>query len=76
MNKEAFDAGLAALQAQLDAADVALADAKAALDVANSKYRAAKADIACHVTYGKARGWIERVKRAKREEPAVAEAVE
>ncbi len=58
MNKDAFDAGLAALQAQLDAADRALSDAKATLDAARAAYRAAKADLAGHVAYGKCRGWI------------------
>lgn len=76
MNKEAFDAGLASLQAQLDAADRALADARATLDATQTAYRTAKADLSGHVAYGKARGWIERAKRAKREEPVVAEAAE
>lgn len=58
MNKEAFEAGLATLQAQLDAADRALVDARATLDAAKATYRAAKADLAGHVAYGKYRGWI------------------
>ena len=74
MNKEAFEAGLAALQAQLDAADRALADARAALDAAKATYSVAKADLAGHVAYGKARGWIERAKRAPK--PVAAEAAE
>lgn len=74
MNKDAFDAGLAELQAQLDAADRVLSDAKATLDAAQAAYRAAKADLAGHVAYGKARGWIERARRAPK--PVVVEAAE
>lgn len=76
MNKEAFDAGLAALQAQLDAASRALDNAKAELERANEAYRTAMTDLAGHVAYGKARGWIERAKRAKRVPKPVAEAAE
>ena len=41
MNKAAFEAGLAALQAQIDAADRALVDARAALDAAKTTYSVA-----------------------------------
>ena len=76
MNKEAFDAALAALQAQLDTAERVLCDAKRALDDAIFSRRDAKRALTGHLTYGKHRGWIERQKRANREEPVVAEAAE
>lgn len=76
MNKEAFDAGLASLQAQLDAAERILNEANAALNEAEVAYRDARRALRGHVAYGKVRGWIERAKRAKREEPAAAEAAE
>lgn len=76
MNKEAFEAGLATLQAQLDAAERILNEANAALNEAARAYGEARRALRGHLSYGKARGWIERAKRAKREEPAVAEAAE
>ena len=76
MNKEAFDAALSALQAQLDAAERVLDEAAKAYAEAQMGFRDAHRDLRRHVTYGKHMGWIERAKRAKREEPVVAEAAE
>lgn len=64
MNKDAFDAGLAALQAQLDAALRAVNDATKALSNAEIVYGEAKRALRGHIAYGKHRGWIERAKRA------------
>ena len=64
MNKEAFEAGLATLQAQLDAAERILNEANAALNEAVRAYGEARRALRGHLSYGKARGWIERAKRA------------
>lgn len=65
MNKDEFEATLATLQAQLDAADRALVEAKVELGYALSRQKDAQHDLRGHITYGKHRGWIERAKRAK-----------
>lgn len=74
MNKNEFEATLATLQAQLDAADRVLMDAKTALSAATANRSLAAEDLRGHISYGKHRGWIERRKRAKKE--PVAEAAE
>lgn len=76
MNKEDFEAALATLQAQYDAAERAVEDASLALSAAVLSARDARKALLRHVSYGKHMGWIERAKRAKREEPAVADAAE
>lgn len=76
MNKEDFDAALAALQAQLDAAERAFAGASASAQAAWAVKKDARRALIGRITYGKHRGWIERAKRAKREEPAVADAAD
>ena len=63
MNKEAFEVGLANLQAQLDAAERILNEANAALNEAERAYGEARRALRGHLSYGKARGWIEREKR-------------
>lgn len=72
MNIDEFNALLATLQAQLDAADRVFLNAHEALKEAERLRRQAVADVRSHITYGKHRGWIERNKR----EPKVAEAAE
>lgn len=74
MNKEAFEAGLATLQAQLDAAERILNEARVALTEAVRAYGEARRALRGHLAYGKARGWIERAKRAPK--PVAAEAAE
>lgn len=70
MNKNEFEATLATLQAQLDAADLVLMDAKTALGAAAANRFLAAEDLRGHITYGKCRGWIERRKRAPKAEAA------
>ena len=76
MDKDNFDAGLAQLQAQLDAALRAVNDATKALDNAEIVYGEAKRALSCHITYGKHRGWIERAKRGRSAAATVLEALE
>ena len=77
MNKEAFEAGLATLQAQLDAAERILNEARVALTEAERAYGEARRALRGHLSYGKARGWIERAKWVKRApKPVAAEAAE
>lgn len=63
MDKDNFDAVLAQLQAQLDAALRAVNDATKALNNAEIVYGEAKRALGGHIAYGKHRGWIERAKR-------------
>ena len=74
MNKESFDANLASLQAQLDAADRASQEANDAARAARAAYIAAKRELRGHVSYGKHMGWVERTKRASK--PVLADAAE
>lgn len=79
MNIDEFNALLATLQAQLDAADRVFLNAHEALKEAERLRRQALADVRGHLTYGKHRGWVKRNKRAGRvagpvdEAPAAAE---
>lgn len=73
MNKEAFEAGLATLQAQLDAAERILNEANAALNEAERAYGEARRALRGHLAYGKARGWVERAKRPGRQPAQAAE---
>lgn len=66
MDKDNFDAVLAQLQAQLDAAMRAVNDAGYALNNAEIVYGEAKRALRGHIAYGKHRGWIERAKRNER----------
>lgn len=63
MDKDNFDAVLAQLQAQLDAALRAVNDATKALNNAEIVYGEAERALRGHIAYGKHRGWIERKKR-------------
>lgn len=63
MDKDNFDAVLAQLQAQLDAALRAVNDATKALNNAEIVYGEAERALRGHIAYGKYRGWIERKKR-------------
>lgn len=74
MNKDEFDAIQAALQAQLDAADLALVEAKVELAYAESRMKDARHEMRGHINYGKHRGWIARAKRAKKVEAHADEA--
>lgn len=64
MNIDEFNALLATLRAQLDAADRVFLNAHGALKDAERLRRQALAEVRSHLTYGKYRGWVERNKRA------------
>ena len=64
MNIDEFNALLATLRAQLDAADRVFLNAHEAVKEAERLRRQALAEVRSHLTYGKYRGWVERNKRA------------
>lgn len=72
MNIDEFNALLATLRAQLDAADRVFLNAHEAVKEAERLRRQALAEVRSHLAYGKYRGWVERNKRAG----MVAEAAE